>query len=118
MAGQAFLPRRIEGVRSPIPADSRTLRLCDTERDAFLASVQLSHLTYEELAVRIGVTKQAVNKWKDRGIPGNRVTAFCNATGTLLMRQYLDLQRALRESEGREREADRIAHIASFTRAA
>lgn len=118
MAGQGFLPSRIEGVRSPMPADSRTLRLCDSERDAFLASIQLSKLTYEEIAARIGVTKQAVSKWKAAGVPGSRVTAFCNATGTLLLRQYIDLQRALREAEGREREADRIAHIASFTRAA
>lgn len=111
MHRQAFLPARIEGVRSPAMADDKILRLCDSERDAFLASVTLSGLTYQALAARIGVSKQAVNKWSRCGVPGNRVRAFCNATGTQLLDQYLRVERAKRAIYGQLREADRIAQI-------
>lgn len=112
----SLLPPRIEGVRTPSSASEETLRLCRSERDAVLASIQLSGLTYEEIGARIGVTKQAVHKWVENGVPSRRVTAFCNATGTLLLDQYLRLQRAMREAMGQQRERDRIAHIASFSR--
>lgn len=116
MASREFLPNRIEGVRSPASASDETLRLCASERDAVLVSIQLSGLTYDEIGSRIGVTKQAVHAWTEKGIPNNRVGAFCNATGTLLVRQYLELQKAIRAAQGRVRECDRIAHIASMAR--
>lgn len=111
-----LLPTRIEPVRSPQRADENTLRLCTSERDAFLASVTLSGLTYEEIAARIGITKQAVHKWGREGVPHNRVRAFCNATGTLLLDEYLRLDRLMRQAIGRSREADRITAIAEAAR--
>lgn len=101
-----------------MPAAEDTLRLCTSERDALLVSITLSGLTYDELGARIGVSKQAVHKWTREGIPHKRVRAFCNATGTRLLEQYIDLQRALRAAQHRTREADRIAAIAAHTRAA
>lgn len=89
--------------------------MCATERDAFLASVLISRATYEEIAGRIGVTKQAVHKWGREGVPHNRVRAFCNATGTTLLRDFLDRERAVKAIQGRQRESERIAHIASYT---
>ena len=112
VTGRSLLPRRIEAIRSPQKGDERALRLCTSERDAFLASVALSGLTYEEIAKRIGVTKQAVHKWRDEGVPHKRVRAFCNATGTLLLSEYLTLERMMRQAIGRAREADRIRQIA------
>ncbi|HEY1035059.1 MAG TPA: hypothetical protein VGE09_08760 [Pseudoxanthomonas sp.] len=111
MRGQGLLPRRIEGVRSPSLACRETLRLCRSERDAVLASVALSKLTYAEIGARCGVTKQAVEKWTRKGIPSARVMAFCNATGTRLVEQYIELERALRVADGRMRELDYIAAI-------
>lgn len=111
MGRQGLFPQRIEGIRSPSLAPPETLRLCRSERDAVLASITLSGLTYDEIGARIGVTKQAVNKWTRKGIPGGRVTAFCNATGTRLLEQYIGLQNALRAAEGRIRERDYIAQI-------
>lgn len=111
MRGQGLLPRRIEGVRSPSLACRETLRLCRSERDAVLASVALSKLTYAEIGARCGVTKQAVEKWTRKGIPSARVTAFCNATGTRLVEQYVELERAMRAAEGHMRERDYIAAI-------
>lgn len=111
MGRSTFLPRRIEGVRSPALAEDRMVRLCDSERDAFLASVTLSGLTYDEIGARIGVSKQAVNKWARNGVPHARVKAFCNATGTLLLEQYIRVELAKRQVYGQLREADRIAAI-------
>lgn len=115
MSRNGLLPHRIEGVRTPVHAPRDALALCRCERDAFLASVTLSGLTYDEIATRIGVSKQAVHKWGRAGVPSARVRAFCNATGTLLLEQWLAHDRAYREVEGRLRERDRIAAIASYS---
>lgn len=113
----SLIPRRIEAVAGPVMADERTLRLCFTEQDAILASIQLSGLTYRELAARMGASKSLVNALAkgERTLTDRRTTAFCNATGTLLVRQWRELQRALRIAQGRAREADRIAAIASYS---
>ena len=112
MRGQTFLPHRIEGVRSPSFATQDTLRLCRSERDAVLASITISGLTYAEIGARCGVSKQAVDKWARKGIPETRVTAFANATGTRLVEQYHALEQALRAASGQVRERDRIQAIA------
>lgn len=115
MGRNEFLPHRIEGVRSPDYAPREALARCHSERDAFLASVTLSGLTYDEIGARVGVSKQAVHKWGREGVPHKRVRAFCNATGTMLLDQWLAHDRAYREVEGRLRERDRIAAIASYS---
>lgn len=114
----ALLPNRIEAVASAKQATDDVLRLCASERDAFLVSVQLSGLTYEEIGRRMGVSKQGVHKWREQGVPDKRTRAFCNATGTLLVVQYRELQRALRVVQNRIRESDRIAYIARQQEAA
>lgn len=103
-----LLPQRIEGIRSPRDADERTLRMCFTESDAVVASIRLSGLSLDEIGARIGVSKQAVAKWKAQGVPSKRTQAFQNATGTRLLRQYRDMERALREAAGKGRERDRV----------
>lgn len=111
----SLFSQRIEGVRTARPASSDTLRLCASERDAVLVSIQLSGLTYTEIGSRIGVSKQAIEKWTRKGVPGVRVRAFCNATSTRLLEQYIELERALRQAQGVVRERDRIAAIAAHT---
>lgn len=115
---QAYFPQRIEGVASPKLATDDTLRLCSCERDAVLVSIQLSGLTYAEIGARCGVTKQAVEKWARKGVPSKRERAFMNATGTRLIEQYRKLHEAIRFAQGRIREADRIAAIASYSQVA
>ena len=113
-----LLPHRIEGIRSARPASDDVLRMCASERDAFLVSVQLSGLTYEEIGARIGVSKQGVHKWREQGVPHKRTQAFCNATGTLLVIQFREFEKAMRVAQGRVREADRIHAIARLQVAA
>ena len=110
-----LLPTRIEAIRSPRNADIRTLRMCDSEQDAVKASITLSRLTLEEIGKRVGVSKQAISKWQTTGVPHKRTQAFLNATGTNLVRQYRDLERAMREATGLQRERDRIANIIAPT---
>jgi hypothetical protein len=113
-----LLPQRIEGIASPRLADERTLRLCMSEQDAVVASIRLSGLTLDEIAARIGVTKQAVSKWQGTGVPAKRLAAFQNATGVRLVQQYLDMERAFRIARGLVREQDRIDAIVAPTQQA
>jgi hypothetical protein len=114
----SLFPQRIEGIRSPRDADERTLRMCFCEQDAVVASIRLSGLTLEEIGSRIGVSKQAVRKWKEFGVPDRRTSAFQNATGTYLLTQYRAMERALREAVGKGRERDRISSAIAPTQAA
>lgn len=124
MRGQPYqpplMPQRIEAVASPKLADERSLRLCFCEADAIAASVALSGLTLREIAARMGVSKSLVNAMAkgERGLARKRTTAFCNATGTLLVVQYREMERALAQAAGRVRERDRVAAIVEPTRQA
>lgn len=112
--------QRIEGVRTARRADEQTLRRCLTEQDAILSSIQLSGLTYREIAARMGASKSLVNALAkgERNLTHKRTPAFECATGTCLITQFRDMERAIRAATGRVRERDRIAHIVSPTQAA
>lgn len=101
-------------------ADEQTLRLCITEEDAIAVSLRLSGCSQSEIAKRMGVSSAYVTLLKkgERTLTSNMAQKLIDATGWNLVRQYRDLQSALRIAQGRPREIDRIAHIASFTRAA
>lgn len=117
---KTLLPQRLEAVPSPKLADERTLRLCFTEQDAIAASITLSGLTYREIAARMGKSKSLINAMAkgERGLSRKATQAFCNATGTLLVIQYREMERALREAAGRIRERDRLLSIVAPTQAA
>lgn len=115
----SLLPCRIESVPAPREADERTLRMCFSEQDAIQASIALSHLTYREIAGRIGRSKSWVHALASGELQlttrGNVTRAFCNATGTLLIEQYREMERAMREATGRVRRRDRINSIVAPT---
>jgi ribosome-binding protein aMBF1 (putative translation factor) len=118
-AQKDLILQRIEGVRTPRRADEQTLRLCLTERDAILSSIQLSGLTYREIAARMGCSKSLVNLYAkgERDLTRKRTAAFECATGTCLMTQFRDVERAIRAATGHVRERDRIANIVAPTQA-
>ena len=113
----SLLPARIEGIPTPRAADEHTLRMCFNEQDAIRASIALSRLTYREIAARMGCSKSLLNAVAkgERQLTAKRTRAFCNATGTLLMMQYREMERALHMACGRVRERDRIASIIAPT---
>lgn len=101
-------------------ADERTVRMCLTEEDAIAASIKLSGAYQSEIAKRMGVDKSLITMLKkgERTLTRKMTHRFIAATGWNLVRQYRDLQSALRAAQGRPREMDRIAYIASFSGAA
>lgn len=117
---ESLIPQRIEAVRTARLADERTLRLCFSEQDAIAASIALSGLTYREIAARMGKSKSLVNAMAkgERGLSHKNTRAFCNATGTLLVEQYREMERALAVAAGRVRARDRMAAICAPTQQA
>ena len=110
----------LAGLPEPRDAAEKTLRLCDSEQDAIAVSISLSGLAQAEIARRMGISKGYLTMLKtgERVLTSRMASALCSATGTNLVRQYRTLQSALRIAQGRAREADRIAAIASYTRPA
>lgn len=104
----------------PRDADERSLRLCFNEADAIKASIALSGLTYREIAARMGRGKSLVGAMAkgERGVSRKLTPAFCAATGTNLLIQYREMDRALRAALGRIRERDRVAAIVAPTQRA
>lgn len=113
MSVAALLPRRIEGVPTPKLADWKSVKRCECEADAIAGSIALSGLTNREIAARMGVSPCLLTAMVQgtRNLTHRRTAAFCNATGSLLVCQYRELQRALRECAGRLTRADHIASI-------
>jgi ribosome-binding protein aMBF1 (putative translation factor) len=112
-----LIPQRIEAVAGPRLADERTLRMCFSEQDAIVASIQLSGLTYREIAARMGKSKSLVNALAkgERELTHKNTNAFMHATGTLLVQQYRDMERALRIASGMTKARDRMAAIVAPT---
>lgn len=117
MGTASLLPPRIEAIRSARLADDKTLRMCFSEQDAIQASIVLSRLTYREIASRMGIGKSQLNRIAHgvQPLTHKRTQAFCNATGTLLVVQYREMERALREATGRVLARDRLAAIVAPT---
>lgn len=101
----------------PRDAAEKTLRMCDTEQDAIAVSIALCGLSQAEIARRMGISKGYLTMLKtgERVLTVKMAGALCSATGSNLVRQYRTLQSALRIAQGRARESDRIASIASYT---
>lgn len=82
---------------APKPAPAKVLRMIESEAQALAVSILAgSHkLTY--IAACIGKSTAYVSRMQSgkRPIPDRLVNALCAATGSLLLRQYIDLQRAL-----------------------
>lgn len=104
----------------PRDADDRTLRRCDCEQDAIAVSIALSHVSQAEIARRMGIARGYLTMLKkgERTLTSQMATALCYATGSNLVRQHRTLQTAYRIAQGRAREADRIASIASYSQVA
>ena len=119
MGNQREMPY-LQGLRAPVNATEKTLRMCDSEQDAIAVSIALSTMPQSEIARRVGVSEQLVSAWKsgDRVMTAKHVAPFCTATGSNLVRQYRALQSLVRAASGHPRAADRIAAIASYSQVA
>lgn len=107
----------LAGLPQPKDAAEKTVRLCDTEQDAIAVAISLSGLRQAEIARRMGVARSYLTMLKtgERVMTRPLTSRFCSATGSNLLRQFRELESALRVSRGQVRASDRIAEIASHT---
>ena len=93
--------------RGPSDAPAKLLRQVDTEAQALAVSIRAGGHKLAYVAACIGKSTAYVSRMQQgkRPIPDKLVTPLCAATGTNLLRQFIDLQRAI---EGVD-EIDRLA---------
>ena len=95
----------------PTPAPAKLLRQVESEAQALAVSIRAGGHKLEYVAVCIGVSRGYVSRLKSgkRPIPERLVMPLCGATGSLLLRQFRDLQAALEATEATE--VDRLAEM-------
>lgn len=104
-------------VPQPRDATDKTLRLCETEQDAIAVALKLAHVSQANVARGMGISRSYLTMLKtgERVMTSALLARFCVVTGSNLVRQYRELQMALRVARGQVRQADRISEIASHT---
>lgn len=96
-------------------APAKVLRLVETEAQALRVSIKAGHHKLEYVAACIGRSKAYVSRLQtgQRPIPHRLIGPLCAATGSNLLRQFIELQAALER-----REPCQVTHLASLLRVA
>lgn len=83
--------------RAPINAPQQVLRQIDSEAQALAVAILAGHHKLEYVAACIGKSAAYVSRLQNgkRPIPDRLVGPLCAATGSNLLRQFIDLQRAM-----------------------
>lgn len=94
---------------APKPAPRNVLRLIESEAQALAVSIAAGHFKLDYIGTCIGKSRAYVSRLQNgkRPIPSRLVMPLCAATGSLLLRQFMDLQTAL----GEVSEVERIAQM-------
>lgn len=90
--------RLIWGVHNaPKDAPAKVVRQVESEAQALAISMAAGQHKLEYVAACIGKSQGYVSRMRtgERPIPHKLVSPLCSATGSNLLRQYIDLQRAL-----------------------
>lgn len=111
------IPMRLAfGVHNaPRNAPAHVLRQIESEAQALAVSILAGGHKLEYVGACIGKSKAYVSRLQNgkRAIPDKLVGPLCAATGTNLLRQFIDLQRALeRNDESTARLAGLLAEAA------
>lgn len=109
--------RLVFGVHSaPKDAPAKLLRQIDTAGQALAVSMQAGGHKLASIASAIGRSEGYISRMRSgkRAIPTRLVPALCAATGSNLLRQYMDLQAALEQPDPRLE----IARLAGMLRSA
>jgi len=90
---------------APRSAPAKVLRQVETEEQALAVSIAAGNHKLAYIAACIGRSVAYVSRMKDgkRPIPDKLVMPLCAATGSLLLAQFIDLQRALNVTTDVER---------------
>lgn len=96
-ANQSSLPLAFGVHRGPRDAPAKVVRQVESEAQALAVSIRAGHHKLAYVAACIGKSAPYVSQMQrgQRPIPSRLVDPLCAATGSNLLRQFLDLQRAL-----------------------
>jgi len=96
MAKQRAFPWIAE-VPKPVDAELHHIGMCKSISDAISVSLKTSRASAKEVAAYMGVSAATISQVKKgvRPVLDWMVTPFCYATGTNLLRQFIDLHQAL-----------------------
>lgn len=100
---------------APKDADNKVLRLIDSESHALKVSIVAGHYKLDYIAARIGKSRAYVSRMQTgtRPIPRRLVAPLCAATGSNLLRQFIELQAALDR-----RDVCQVSYVAGLLRSA
>lgn len=84
-------------LRAPVDAPVNVLRQVESEAQALAVSIAAGNHKLDYIAACIGKSKSYVSRLKsgERPIPSRLVGPLCAATGSNLLRQHIDMQRAM-----------------------
>lgn len=96
----------------PKDAPAKVVRQIESEAQALAVSINAGGLKQSYIAACIGKSEAYVSQMRNghRSIPHKLIGPLCAATGSNLIRQYIDLQRAL--------SGDDVARLVELMRAA
>ena len=83
--------------RGPSNAPAKVLRQVDSEAQALAVAIRAGGHKLDYVAACIGKSRAYVSRLQSgkRSIPDKLIAPLCAATGSNLLRQYIDLQRAI-----------------------
>jgi hypothetical protein len=96
-SGQSILPLAFGVHRGPKNADPTVLRQIESPAHALRVSMRAGHFKAAYIAACIGKSESYVCRLRKgrQPIPEKLVDALCSATGSRLLRQFLDMQAAM-----------------------
>ena len=99
--------------RAPVDAPAKVLRQVETEAQALAISIAAGNHKLAYIAACVGKSMGYVSRMKsgERPIPSRLIGPLCAATGSNLLQQFVDLQRAI------EGQSD-VARLAALLREA
>ncbi|MDR3445963.1 hypothetical protein [Dyella sp.] len=99
--------------RSPKDAPAKLLRQIDSEAQALAISIAAGHHKLDYIAATVGKSRGYVSRLQngERPIPEKLVEPLCAATGSNLLRQFIELQAALNEFESQRDQVKRLARL-------
>lgn len=100
--------------RGPVAAPAKVVRQVETAAQALAISIAAAGAKLDYVGACIGKSRGYVSRMQSgkRPIPNKLVMPLCAATGSLLLRQFLDLESALAEVNEVERLAAMLREAA------
>lgn len=98
----------------PVDVSMADLRKIDCEADALAVAIEMSGHKLATIAAAVNKSEGYVSRLRagKRAIPDALIPALCRATGTNLVKQFRDMERALAAAAAPESRMDRIARHA------